>query len=94
MQQEDDFPAGRIDCNTFKLPMVGERGGSQLFMRKSIYPEPDGYLKISVRDIIASLIVLLCFSLAVLLSHIWPKIVRKTSRLSAIKRIRLARQNK
>ena len=63
-------------------------------MRKSIYPEPDGYLKMRVRDIIVGAIVVLYFSLAVLLSHIWLKIVRKTSLLSPIKLIRLVRQNK
>ena len=63
-------------------------------MRKSIYPEPDGYLKMRVRDIIVGAIVVLYFSLAVLLSHIWLKIVRKTSLLSTIKLIRLVRQNK
>ena len=74
--------------------MDGEREGGQLFVRKSIYPEPDGYLKMRVREIFAGLIVVLCFALAVLLSNILPKIVRKTSRLSPIKLIRLARQNK
>jgi len=74
--------------------MDGEREGGQLFVRKSIYPEPDGYLKMRVRDIFAGLIVVLCFALAVLLSNILPKIVRKTSRLSPVKLIRLARQNK
>jgi hypothetical protein len=74
--------------------MDGEREGGQLFVRKSIYPEPDGYLKMRVRDIFAGLIIVLCFALAVLLSNILPKIVRKTSRLSPIKLIRLARQNK
>ena len=63
-------------------------------MRESIYPEPDGYLKMRVRDIIVGAIVLLYFSLAVLLSHIWLKIVRTTSLLSPIKLIRLVRQNK
>jgi hypothetical protein len=63
-------------------------------VRKSIYPEPDGYLKMRVRDIIVSAIVVLYFSLVVLLSHIWLKIVRKTSLLSPIKLIRLVRQNK
>jgi hypothetical protein len=74
--------------------MDGEREEGHLFVRKSIYPEPDGYLKMRVRDIIAGAIVVSCFALAVLLSQIWPKIVRKTSRLSPIKLIRLARQNK
>jgi hypothetical protein len=74
--------------------MDGEREGGQLFVRKSIYPEPDGYLKMRVRDIFAGLIIVSCFALAVLLSNILPKIVRKTSRLSPIKLIRLARQNK
>jgi hypothetical protein len=74
--------------------MGGEREGGQLFVRKSIYPEPDGYLKMRVREIFAGLIVVLCFALAVLLSNIWPKIVRKTSRLSPTKLISLARQNK
>jgi len=74
--------------------MDGEREGGYLFVRKSIYPEPDGYLKMRVRDIIAGAIVVSCFALAVLLGKIWPKIVSKTSRLSPIKLIRLARQNK
>jgi hypothetical protein len=74
--------------------MDGEREGGHLFVRKSIYPEPDGYLKMRVRDIFAGLIIVLCFALAVLLSNILPKIVSKTSQLSLIKLIRLARQNK
>ena len=74
--------------------MDGEREGGHLFVRKSIYPEPDGYLKMRVRDIFAGLIVASCFALAVLLSNILPKIVRKTSRLSPIKLISLARQNR
>ncbi len=74
--------------------MDGEREGGHLFVRKSIYLEPDGYLKMRVRDIIASLIIVSCFALAVLLSNILPKIVRKTSRLSPTKLISLARQNK
>ena len=74
--------------------MDGEREGGYLSVRKSIYPEPDGYLKMRVRDIIAGAIVLSCFALAVLLSNILPKIVSKTSQLSPIKLIRLARQNK
>jgi len=74
--------------------MDGEREGGQLFVRKSIYPEPDGYLKMRVRDIFSGLIVVSFFALAVLLSNILSKIVRKTSRLSPIKLIRLARQNK
>ncbi len=94
MRQEDDFPAGTLIRNTFRSPMGGEREGGQLFVRKSIYPEPDGYLKMRVRDIFAGLIVVSCFALAVLLSNILPMIVRKTSRLSPVKLIRLARQNK
>ena len=74
--------------------MDGEREGGHLFVRKPIYPEPDGYLKMRVRDIFAGLIVASCFALAVLLSNILPKIVRKTSRLSPIKLISLARQNR
>jgi hypothetical protein len=74
--------------------MDGEREGGHLFVKKSIYPEPDGYLKMRVRDIFAGLIIVLCFALAVLLSNILPKIVSKTSQLSPIKLIRLARQNK
>ena len=74
--------------------MDGEREGGHLFVRKSKYPEPDGYLKMHVRDIFAGLIVVSCFALAVLLSNILPKILRKTSQLSPIKLIRLARQNK
>ena len=69
--------------------MDGERERDQLFVRKSIYPEPDGYLKMRVRDIIVGAIAVLYFSLAVLLSHIWLKIVLLTSLLSPIKLIRL-----
>jgi hypothetical protein len=50
--------------------MDGEREGGHLSVRKSIYPEPDGYLKMRVRDIIAGAIVVSCFALAVLLSQI------------------------
>ena len=74
--------------------MDGEREGGHVFVRKSIYPEPDGYLKMRVRDIFSGLIIVSCFAMAVLLSRIWPKIVRKASRLSPDKLIRLARQNK
>jgi hypothetical protein len=74
--------------------MDGEREDGHLFMRKSKYPEPDGYLKMRVRDIFAGLIVVSCFAIAVLLSQIWPTIVRKASRLSSVKLIRIARQNK
>ena len=74
--------------------MDGEREGGHVFVRKSIYPEPDGYLKMRVRDIFSGLIIVSCFAMAVLLSHIWPKIVHKTSLLSPDKLIRLARQNK
>ena len=74
--------------------MDGEREGGHLFVRKSKYPEPDGYLKMRVRDIFAGLIVVSCFAIAVLLSQIWPAIVRKASRLSSVKLTRIARQNK
>ena len=74
--------------------MDGERKGGHLFVRKSKDPEPDGYLKMGVRDIFAGLIVVSCFAIAVLLSQIWPTIVRQASRLSPVKLIRIARQNK
>ena len=74
--------------------MDGEREGGHLFVRKSKYPEPDGYLKMRARDIFGGLIVVSCFAIAVLLSQIWPTIVRKASRLSPVKLIRIARQNK
>ena len=74
--------------------MDGEREGGHVFVRKSIYPEPDHYLKMRVRDIFSGLIIVSCFAMAVLLSRIWPKIVRKASRLSPDKLSRLARQNK
>jgi hypothetical protein len=63
-------------------------------VRESIYPEPDGYLKMGVRDIFAGLIFVSCFALAVLVSNILPKIVRRTSRLSPVKMLRSAGQNK
>jgi len=74
--------------------MEAEREGGHLFVRKETYPEPDGYLKMRIRDIFAGLIVVSCFAIAALLSQICPKIVRKASRLSPVKLIGLARQNK
>ena len=74
--------------------MGGEREGGQLFVKKTIYLEPDGYVKMRVRDIFAGLIVVSCYALAALLSNILSKIVRKTSRLSPIKLIRSAMQNR
>ena len=74
--------------------MEGEKEGGQLSVRKLMYPEPDGYLKMRVRDIVSGLTVVSCFALAVLLSNILSKIVRKTRRLSPTKLIRLARQNR
>lgn len=74
--------------------MDAEREGGNLFVKKSKYPEPNGYLKMRVRDIFGGLIVVSCFAIAALLSQIWPTIVRKASRLSPVKLIRIARQNK
>lgn len=74
--------------------MDAEREGGHFFVRKSKYPEPNGYLKMRVRDIFGGLIVVSCFAIAALLSQIWPTIVRKASRLSPVKLIRIARQNK
>ena len=74
--------------------MDGEREGGHLVVRKSKYPEPDGYLKMRARDIFGGLIVVSCFAIAVLLSQIWPTIVRMASRLSSVKLIRIAKQNK
>ena len=54
-------------------------------MKKSIYPEPDGYLKMRVRDLIAGALIVLCFALAVLASHIRRYMGRKISRRSRIK---------
>ena len=74
--------------------MDGAREGGHLFVRKSKYPEPDGYIKMRVRYIFGGLIVVSCFAIAVLLSQIWPTIVRMASRLSSVKLIRIAKQNK
>ena len=74
--------------------MDDEREGGHLFVRKSKYPEPDGYIKMRVRYIFGGLIVVSCFAIAVLLSQIWPTIVRMASRLSSVKLIRIAKQNK
>ena len=74
--------------------MDGEREGGHLFVRKSKYPEPDGYIKMRVRYIFGGLIVVSCFAIAVLLSQIWPTIVRMANRLSSVKLIRIAKQNK
>ena len=74
--------------------MDGEREGGHLFVRKSKYPEPDGYIKMRVRYIFGGLIVVSCFAIAVLLSQIWPTIVRMASRLSSVKLIRIDKQNK
>jgi len=54
-------------------------------VKKPIYPEPGGYIKMRVRDIIAGALVVSCFALAVLLSHIWRNIVKISSRRSRIK---------
>lgn len=63
-------------------------------MSKSRYPDPDGYVKMSVRDLIAGVIVVSLFALAALLSHIWRNIVRKTSQGLHTKPIKLANQDK
>lgn len=47
-------------------------------MSRSKYPEPDGYVKMRVRDFIGGAIVVSLLALAALLSLIWEKIVKKT----------------
>ena len=54
-------------------------------VKKPIYPDPDGYIKMRVRDIIAGALVVSCFALAVLQSYIWGNIVKIISRRSRIK---------
>jgi hypothetical protein len=54
-------------------------------MKRSIYPEPDGYLKMRVRDIIAGALVVSCFALAILLNYVWRNVMVRISRRLRIK---------
>jgi hypothetical protein len=46
-------------------------------MRRLKYPEPDGYVKMRVRDFIAGATVVSLLALAALLSLMWEKIMKK-----------------
>ena len=54
-------------------------------MKRSIYPEPDGYLKMRVRDIIAGALVVSCFALAIVLNYIWQNVLGRIARRLRIK---------
>jgi hypothetical protein len=63
-------------------------------MNKSMYPEPDGYLKMRVRDFLAGAFVVSCFALAALVSHIWRNVLRRTGPRSSVEVVRLAKQKR
>ena len=63
-------------------------------MSKSKYPDPDGYIKMRVRDFIACALVVSFFAMAVLLNYMWSSIVKKTISLLRATSIRLADRDK
>jgi hypothetical protein len=63
-------------------------------MRTPTYPEPDGYLKMRIRDFVAGAFVVSCFALAALVSHIWRNILRKRGPRGRVRVVDLAKQNK
>jgi len=46
-------------------------------MDNSIYPEPDGYVRMRLRDYIVGAIVVTCFVLAASWVHVWRTVVRR-----------------
>ena len=59
-------------------------------MQKLRYPEPDGYVKMRFRDIIAAAIVVACFALAAIVSHLWRTVVHRSGLRWRTKQIKLA----
>ena len=73
--------------------MKGKRDGGESFVERSRYPEPDGYLKMRIRDFLAGAFVVACFALAAIMSHIWRNILRKSGSRSRVEVVRFAKQN-
>ena len=63
-------------------------------MANSLYPEPDGFVKMRFRDVIFGAIVVACFALAAFVLHIWRTLLRETIPKLRTKLMRLARQNR
>ena len=84
-QQKGDCLAGTLIETTSGHQPTMSSDGVKLLVKKPIYPEPGGYVKMRVRDMIAGALVVSCFALAVLLSYIWRNIVKISSRRSRIK---------
>ena len=63
-------------------------------MNRSMYPEPDGYLKMRLRDFMAGAFVVACFALAALVSNLWRSILRNTGPAARINLSRFAKQDK
>ena len=74
--------------------MKRNRDGGEIIMKTSRYPEPDGYLKMRFRDLAAGALVVACFGLAALVSHIWRNILRRAGPRSRVEAVRLAKQSK
>jgi hypothetical protein len=63
-------------------------------MQKWSYEEPDGYIKMRFRDLVAGAIVVACFALAALMSQLWRTTVIKTGQKLPAILIKLAKQKK
>ena len=63
-------------------------------MKHTTYPEPDGYLKMRIRDFVAGAFVVLCFALAALVSHVWRNILRRSGPRARVQAVGLVKQNK
>ena len=74
--------------------MKGNRDGGEIIVKESRYPEPDGYLKMRLRDFAAGAFVVSCFALAALVSHLWRNVLKKTGPRSRVAVVRLAKQRK
>ena len=74
--------------------MKGNRDGGEIIVKESRYPEPDGYLKMRIRDFAAGALVVACFALAALVSHLWRNVLKKTGPRSRVAVVRLAKQRK
>ena len=63
-------------------------------MKESRYHEPDGYIRMHIRDLVAGVLIVSLFALAAISSHIWQNIVRKTSSRIRTLLLRSARQDR
>lgn len=77
-----------------QAPIKGKIDGGEIIVRESRYPEPDGYLKMRIRDFVAGAFVVSCLALAALVSHMWRNVLRKTGPRSRVAVVRLAKQRK